>query len=165
MSWNILSLLPLSLPPSLCLSLFLSLPILSLCNCLSACVSLYSNHYHVAKLLLDEGSDVNAKGFSGGTPLHVASALGFSRILDLFLKQPNCKINEQVRNNILYMYNVNVHVHVYTHACTCTCMPTWNVHAHAHAYMYVVVTRPTDSITMYMYTCSSHTLCKELHEY
>ena len=97
----------------------------------------------MAKLLLDEGSDVNAKGFSGGTPLHVASALGFSRILDLFLKQPNCKINEQVRNNI--------RVHVYTHTCTCTCMPTWNVHAHAHAYMYVVVTRPTDSITMYMY--------------
>jgi ankyrin repeat protein len=53
------------------------------------------NHYHVAKLLVDAGSDVNAKGCAGNTPVHVAAAQGFSRVLKLFLEQPNCQTNLQ----------------------------------------------------------------------
>ena len=63
---------------------------------------LWSNHYHVAKLLLDAGSDVNAKGSLGRTPVHVAAALGFSRILGLFIEQPNCKIDSQVCVYVFY---------------------------------------------------------------
>lgn len=55
-----------------------------------------SNHYHAAKLLLDAGSDVNAKGNIGISPVHITAALGFSRLLGLFLEQPNCKVDEQV---------------------------------------------------------------------
>ena len=62
-----------------------------------------SNHYHVAKLLLDEGSDVNARGNAGNTSMHVAAAMGFSRLLQLFLEHPKCDVNAQV-HMYTYMY-------------------------------------------------------------
>ena len=57
----------------------------------------------MAKLLLDEGSDVNARGHLGNTPLHVAAAMGFSRLLGLLLNHPKCDINAQVASHI-YKY-------------------------------------------------------------
>ena len=65
---------------------------------------LCSNHYQAAKVLLDAGSDVNAKGSIGITPVHVAAGLGFARVLELFLEQPNCNINAEVQ--CMYMYMV-----------------------------------------------------------
>ena len=65
-----------------------------------ACVCVCSNHYYVVKFLLDEGCDVNARDLKGNTPLHVATGLGFSRLVALFLSQPNCQINPRVYNMI-----------------------------------------------------------------
>ena len=55
-----------------------------------------SNHYETAKLLLEKGSDVNEKILEGATPIHIAAISGYSRLLRLFLQQPNCQINATV---------------------------------------------------------------------
>ena len=60
-----------------------------------------SNHYQVAKLLLDEGSDVNVAEITGYTPLHVAAMLGYARLLQLFLNHPKCQVNAQVGGLIM----------------------------------------------------------------
>ena len=69
----------------------------------------YSNHYQVAELLLDAGSDVNVTGYGGSTPIHIAAALGHCRLLKLFLNQPNPDVNSKViimqaYKCTLYMY-------------------------------------------------------------
>ena len=58
--------------------------------------SLCSNHYEAAKILIEAGSDVNAKGETGLTPVHIAAALGYSRLLKLLLNTPSCKVDAQV---------------------------------------------------------------------
>ena len=52
-----------------------------------------SNHYHIVKLLLDEGSDVNAADREGHAPIHIATVWGYYRILSLILSHPNCQID------------------------------------------------------------------------
>ena len=77
-------------------------------NELQCLPNLCSNQYSVAKLLLDKGSDVNRIGYLGVSPVHMAAALGFSRILGLLLQQPNCKINIQVQYTHVYMLQLHV---------------------------------------------------------
>ena len=56
-------------------------------------LKIFSNFYHVAKLLLDKGSDVNGTDYHGLAPIHVATHLGFSRLVCLFLSHPECKVD------------------------------------------------------------------------
>ena len=65
---------------------------------------LSSNHYPLAKLLVDHGSDLGSKNDRGCTPVHLVAALGFSKILALFLEQKNCPINAQVTNFLECIY-------------------------------------------------------------
>ena len=62
----------------------------------------HSNHYEVAKVLLEKGSDVNEGECKGLTVVHAAAHFGFFRILNLLLAQPNCLINAQV----LYQWTI-----------------------------------------------------------
>ena len=39
----------------------------------------------------------------GVTPVHVAAALGYYRVLELFLEQPNCNINAEVKFTELHL--------------------------------------------------------------
>ena len=74
--------------------------------CKMVCSSIYnayfqhvqhnSNHYHVVRILLKEGSNINERNEHGATPVHMAAVSGYSRVLGLFLQQPNCDINAQV---------------------------------------------------------------------
>jgi ankyrin repeat protein len=59
-------------------------------------VDVHSNRYQVAKLLLDEGSDVNARSCTDNTPVHVATVWGHSRLLALYLSHPKCLVDPQV---------------------------------------------------------------------
>ncbi|CAI8033696.1 E3 ubiquitin-protein ligase mib1 [Geodia barretti] len=56
------------------------------------------NYYHITKLLMDEGSDVNISDVSGNTPLHNTCGLGFSRMVALLLSYRKC--NLELRNKI-----------------------------------------------------------------
>ena len=40
---------------------------------------------------------MNEKNKAGCTPLQIAAAMGFSRLLKLYLEHPECNINTQVR--------------------------------------------------------------------
>ena len=50
----------------------------------------------MAKLLLEEGSDVNARSSAQNTPVHVATVWGHSRLLALYLSHPKCLVDPQV---------------------------------------------------------------------
>ncbi len=48
----------------------------------------YYNHIEIAKLLIERGTDVNAKGNGGGrTPLHVASTYNSIKIVELLIER------------------------------------------------------------------------------
>ena len=64
--------------------------------CVNYHCSLCSNHCEAAKILIEAGSDVNAKGETGLTPVHIAAALGYSRLLKLLLDNPSCKVDARV---------------------------------------------------------------------
>ena len=51
------------------------------------------NYYHIAKLLLDRGSDVNEKDNAGHAAIHIATIWGHRRILSLLLSHPKCQID------------------------------------------------------------------------
>ena len=48
--------------------------------------------------LLEEGIDVNQKGWDGGTALHRASGFGRNDVVNLIIQQKNVKINQQNSN-------------------------------------------------------------------
>ena len=56
---------------------------------LSGCIA-------VAKVLIDAGADVNAKGCNGNTPLILAANGGQADIARLLLNHPNIDIHDQV---------------------------------------------------------------------
>ena len=47
-------------------------------------------------MLLENGSSVNEKNVNGVTPVHIVTIAGYSRLLGLFLQQPNCQVNAKV---------------------------------------------------------------------
>ena len=93
----------------------------------------YSNHYQVAELLLDAGSDVNLKGIGGNTPIHIAAALGHCRLLKLFLNQPNPDVNPQVICSYMYMY---MYMYVYAASMHIQLVCIYIVHVHTCKYVH-----------------------------
>ena len=57
----------------------------------------------MAKLLLEEGSDVNARSSVQNTPVHVATAWGHSRLLALYLSHPKRLVDPQVYTSGVYV--------------------------------------------------------------
>ena len=103
---------------------------------------MYSNHYHIVKLLLeDESSDVNGLDSDGHAPVHIAAIWGFSRVLSLILSHPDCKIDMQVW-----------YIH-YTVLCVCVCVCV----CHLFAYYYRMLCIMSELIvpTPASYTCDS----------